>query len=228
MSGIEFVLNVRKEGVGMNRFSGNRGGVLKVLLIIFGLIFLCVVVTGIYAAMKWKSWAADFANIAAQEVVKDSGLPDGQKSEILAEIKQLGEDFKSGKISTEELAHVAQAINESPLIPLAGVQVARQKYIEPSTMSEREKADAILAVQRFARGVHEKKISKDTLNDVMKPVAELRPNGQWRPKDNPTRMEIDQFVANAKARADEAMIPNEPFDLNIAEELRKAIHEGWN
>jgi hypothetical protein len=36
-------------------------------------------------------------------------------------------------------------------------------------------------------------------------------------------MEIDQLVANAKARADAAEIPNEPFDLNIAEELRKAI-----
>jgi hypothetical protein len=39
-------------------------------------------------------------------------------------------------------------------------------------------------------------------------------------------MEIDEFVANAKARADAAMIPNEPYDLNIAEELKKAIHGG--
>ena len=212
----------------MNRFSGSRGGILKVLLIIFGVIFLCIAVIAAYAALHWKQWAADIANVATREVVKESGLPDDQKQVILSEIEQLGNDFKAGKISTEELARMAKAIGESPLIPLAGVQVARQKYIEPSDMSEKEKAAAILAVQRFARGVHEKKISRDTLNDVMKPVADLRPNGQWRPKENPTRMEIDQFIANAKARADEAMIPNEPFDLNIAEELRKAIHEGWN
>ena len=56
----------------------------------------------------------------------------------------------------------------------------------------------------------------------------LRPetNGRWKIKDNPTRMEIDQFIANAKASADAAMIPNEPFDLNIADELKKAIHGG--
>jgi hypothetical protein len=36
-------------------------------------------------------------------------------------------------------------------------------------------------------------------------------------------MELEQFLANAKAKADAANIPNEPFDLNIAEELRKAI-----
>ena len=45
-------------------------------------------------------------------------------------------------------------------------------------------------------------------------------------KENPTRMELDQFIANCKARADAAMIPNEPFDLNIAEELTKVIHGG--
>jgi hypothetical protein len=206
--------------------NGNRGGILKVLLIIFGVIFLCVVVASIYAAMHWKEWAADFANLTAREMVKESGLPDDQKKMILSEIEQVGNDFKSGKISTEQLAMMAKAIQDSPLIPLAGVQVARQKYIEPSTMSDKEKAEAILSIQRFARGVYEKKISRETLTNVVGPVAEVRPGGQWIPKENPTRMEIDQFVANAKAKADEAMIPSEPFDFNIAEELRKAIHQG--
>jgi hypothetical protein len=44
-------------------------------------------------------------------------------------------------------------------------------------------------------------------------------------KEHPTPVEIDQFIANAKARADSVNMPNEPFDLNIAEELRKAIQE---
>jgi len=87
----------------MTRLSGNRGGVLKVLLIIFGVIFLCVVLGGIYAAMHWKSWAADFANVAAQELIKESGLPADQRQQILAEIKQFGDDFKTGKITTEEV-----------------------------------------------------------------------------------------------------------------------------
>jgi hypothetical protein len=32
--------------------------------------------------MKWKSWAADFANVAAQELIKESGfrLTRGNKS----------------------------------------------------------------------------------------------------------------------------------------------------
>jgi len=208
----------------MSRLRDNRGGILKVLLIIFGVILLLLVCSGIYVAFHWRGWAADFANLATQEIIKESGLPDDQRDAILAEVKQFGDDFKAGKINTEELGRVAKAIADSPLIPIAGVQAARYKYIEPSDMSPEEKAAGILSLQRFARGIHEMKISKEIVDDVIKPVAEMKPNGRWSIKENPTRMELDQFIANAKARADEAMIPNEPFDLNIADELRKAIH----
>jgi hypothetical protein len=208
----------------MNRFSGNRGGVLKVLLIIFGVLAVCVIGIGIYVAMHWKTWAADFTSLAVQQVIKDSGLPDDQREAILTEVKQLGDDFKTGKVSTEQLGRITQSISTGPLIPLAGVQAVRQKYIEPSTMTAEEKAAAILTVQRYARGVYEKKISTDDVKDVVTPIADVRDNRNWRLKDNPTRMEIDQFLANAKARADAASIPNEPFDLNIADELHKAIH----
>jgi len=207
----------------MSRLKSNRGGALKIVLIILGALFLLLVVTGIYVATHWKGWTADFANVAAQQVIKESGLPDDQRDAIMSEIKQLGDDFKSGRISTEELGRVAKAIADSPLIPLAGVQAARHKYVEPSDMSPKEKDAAIRSLQRFARGVHEKKIPKDTIDDVIKPVAEIKPNSRWSLKDNPTRMELDQFIANVKARADDAKIPNEPFDLNIADELRKAI-----
>src|SRR5262245_35453683 len=146
----KYVVAVEKEAGGMTRLSGNRGGVVKVLLIIFGVLFLCVVIGGIYIAMHMKEWAADFAKLAAQELIKESGLPEDQRTAILGEIQQLADDYKSGKISTEELTRVAKTIGESPLIPLAGVQVARHKYIDPSDMTEQEKADAILAVQRVA------------------------------------------------------------------------------
>jgi tellurite resistance protein len=210
----------------MKRFSGNRGGILKVLLIIFGVIFVCIVLGAIYVGMHWKQWTADFANVAAQELIKDAGLPDDQRERILADIKQLGDDFKTGKITTEQLTRVVKTVSESPLVPLAGVQVARHQYIEPSDMTEAEKSAAVLTVQRFARGVFEKKIPKEAVDDVVKPIADLRQNGRWRLKEKPTRMELEQFIENCKAKADAAMIPNEPFDVNIAEELSKAIHGG--
>jgi hypothetical protein len=209
----------------MTRPNSQRGGVLRVILIIFGVLVLIVVCTGIYVAMHWKGWAATAANNAAQELVNDSGLPPEQKEVILREIRQFGDDFKSGTVSMTELAQVARAVQDGPIIPLAGVQATRHKYIDPSDMTSKEKAEAILTLQRFARGLYEKSIRNDEVKDVVKPIASLTDNGRWKLKDNPTRMEIDQFVANAKVRADEAKIPNEPFDLNIADEIRKVLHE---
>jgi hypothetical protein len=182
-----------------------------------------VIAIGIYVAMHWKGWAADVANAAAQEIVSDSGLPEDQKQSILADIRQLGDDFKTGKISMEQLGHVAKAITDSPLLPLAGVQAVRTKYIESSNMTAEEKAAAILTMQRYARGVHERKISTDQLERDSAPIAVKKNEHNWQLKENPTPMEINEFLANAKRRADEANIPNEAFDLNIAEELRKAI-----
>jgi hypothetical protein len=211
----------------MSRFSGNRGGILKVLLIIFGVLVLCVIIGAVYVAMHFKEWAADAANAVAQGMISESGLPEDQKTVILTEIKQLGDDYKNGKITTEEVAQVLKSVSESPLIALASVQFARQKYIEPSDMTAKEKAEATLAIQRFARGVYEKKIPKEAIDEVARPIGHVdQANNRWDLKENPTRMEIDEFVANAKARADAAMIPNEPYDLNIAEELKKAIHGG--
>jgi hypothetical protein len=201
----------------------HRGGILRVLLIIFGIIFLILIAGGIYVATHWKDWTASLVNAASREVIKESGLPQDQQNTILAEIDRLADGFKNGQITTEELGRVAKAISESPLIQLAAVQMARHKYIEPSNMTPEEKADATLSIQRFARGVYEKKIDRNEVEDIIKPIIELKERGRWELKENPTRMELDQFIANVKSRADAADIPNEPFDLNIAEELKKAI-----
>jgi hypothetical protein len=205
------------------RNRNERGGVLKIVLIILGVVLAICLVVGIYVATHWKGWVANAANRAAESILRDSGLPDDQRNSITADIRRLGDDFESGRITTQQLGRITQTIANGPLLPLAGVQAARHKYVEPSDMTEKEKADAILNLQRFARGVTEKKISREEVDDVVKPVSDLMPNGRWKLKDKPSRLEIDQFIENVKAKADAAMIPNEPFDLNIADELKKAI-----
>jgi hypothetical protein len=118
------------------------------------------------------------------------------------------------------MQRVFQEIIDSPLLPLAGVQAARQKYIEPSDMNPEDKAAAVRSLQRFARGVYEKKIPKEAIDKLVKPIADLKPDGRWELQAHPARRDLDQFVANAKVKADEVAIPDEPFDLNIAEELK--------
>jgi hypothetical protein len=200
-----------------------RGGVLAGCLIVLAIVIAIVAGIAIYVGLHWKGWAADVMEQATTAIVNESGLPQDQKNQIVADVKKLGTDFKDGKVSLEQMQKVGEAIADSPLIHLAGVQAARLKYIEPSDMTAEEKAAANRSLQRFARGVFENKIPKETIDDVVKPITTLKPDGKWELKEKPTRQELDQFVANAKAKADDAKIPDEAFDLNIATELKKAI-----
>lgn len=206
-----------------SRVPARRGGILAGCLVVAAIVLVLVVIAGIYVGMNWKGWVASGMQQITTKVVTDSGLPQDQKTQIISDITSLTDEFKAGKVSLDQMQKVGQEIAQSPLLPLAGVQAARQQYIEQSDMTAEEKAAAILALQRFARGIHEKKISPDAIDSVVKPITTLKPDGRWELKAKPTRQELDQFIANVKAQADEAKIPEEPFDLNIAKELKKAI-----
>lgn len=202
----------------------SRRGSLKVGCLVVLVILIVAIAAGVwYVRSNWRGWGAQVMQAASEGVVAQSGLPDDQKNQILAQVRSLGDDFKAGKITTDQMQHVMQEIVQSPLLPLAAVQAAKQKYVEPSDMTPDEKAAAIRSLQRYARGVYEQKIPRENIDDVIKPISTLKPDGRWELKSKPSRLELDQFVANAKAKADEAKIPDEPFDLNIADELKKAI-----
>lgn len=197
-----------------------------IILVIFAVILLALGIGGWYVYSNWKGWAAMGMEEATKATLADSGLPQDQRDKILAEVQKFGTDFKEGRITVEQFGKVMEQVVESPLLPLAGVHAARAKYVEPSTMTAEEKAAAVRSLQRFARGITEKKITppQQVIDDVVKPVTTLKPDGRWEMKANPTRQELDQFIANVKAKADEAKIPDEPYDLNIADELTKAIN----
>jgi hypothetical protein len=204
--------------------SARGGGILAGCLIALGVALVLLIIAGIYVAMNWKGWTASAMQAMTQGVVAESGLPQDQRDQIIAEVQKLGDDFKEGKISVQELQSVGKAIVESPLLHLGGVQMAKQKYIEPSTMTAEEKAAANRSLQRFARGVYEKKIPVEAIDEVIKPITTLKADGRWELKEKPRREELDQFVANCRKRAEEAKVPDEAFDLNIAKELKATIH----
>jgi hypothetical protein len=194
-------------------------------LITLGVVFVLLAVFIVWCAMNWRGWVASWTVQGTQAVLAESNLPPEQKQAITAEIEALATDFKEKRVSLEELGRVVEQVSESPLLPLAGVQVAKEQYIDGSPMTSEEKAAAERSLQRFARGIYEKKIkpAEDQITDVIKPVVRLKPGNQWEFKKDPTRQEIDQFIANCKAKADEAAIADEPFQIDFAQEIRAII-----
>jgi hypothetical protein len=90
-------------------------------------------------------------------------------------------------------------------------------------LSDDDKADARLTLQRLARGAFEKKIAEADLQEVMQLLMQRQPDGHDQLKQALTDAELTAFLEKAEQKADDAGVPDEPFDVNIADELEQAI-----
>jgi len=118
---------------------------------------------------------------------------------------------------------VLRNLGESPLFALAMVYGAEKKYVEPSGLSDQEKKDARLALQRAARGVYEKTISQNSIQRAMDRISTAGPNGERQLKERITDDELKAFLKDLKDLADKAEVPEEPFEVDIGEEFKKAV-----
>ena len=186
---------------------------------------LLVVVIGIaiWLAVNWKGWVAGFSKQVAAAVVAKSTLAPADKARILKRIDGLADDFKAGKLSPEQAKRVLEQIAQSPLFPIALVMTADEQYVKPSALTEEEKEAARRTLQRLARRAFEKKIPDAELQDVMHLLMQRQPDGSEHLKQTLTDTELKAFVDKAREKADAAAVPDEPFDVNIADELEKAI-----
>ena len=194
-------------------------GCLTVLLVVVG------ISVGLWVQQNWKGLAADAAKMVAQQAVQEAEMPAADKQRVLDRLNRLADDFKSGKISTEQMVRVFEEVAQSPLFPIAMVMFAEKQYVGPSGLTAEEKQAAKRTLQRLARGSFEKSISSEKLEEVMSLIQIDQGNGQKKMKEKLTDDELKTFLARAQQVADEAAVPDEPFEVNIPDELDKAIDD---
>jgi len=215
-----------------------RGGLLQGCLIVLVILIILGGIGAWYVASNWRGWAADGAKTVVQEVLKEASLPDEQKTAIMTEVNALANDFEAGKVSLQQMTYVFEEIAESPIIPATVIGVMQQEYVAPSELTTEEKADAKLALRRLARGVYEEKIEPERVAHITDPIAaqqgeqaainfeiEGRRYTLARPEDVSTD-ELKDFLSRARAAADEAGIPPDPDEIDVAREVREAIGRG--
>jgi hypothetical protein len=200
-----------------------RGSTAKGCLIAAGVAVVLAVAVVVTVMLVWKKVAGAAMSAVAVQVVNDSSLPTEQKTAITTRIEGVVQDWKDGKVTGDQLGRVVKEIAEGPVLPLAMVGLAERMYVEPSALSVEEKAGASRSLQRFARGVFEKKIPKSAAEQVLDSVSVRGPGNGRQLKQTLTPEELAAFLALVKGHADQAQIPDEAFEIDYAAEVNTAI-----
>jgi hypothetical protein len=174
-----------------------------------------------------REWAADGAYTGLAAAVKETSLDAEQERSILADLARLRDGFKRGDVSLRELQAFVVSLKDGPFFPMASVVAAERLWIEPSALSDDEKIEASIHLQRVARGMHEGSISVEEARTVLEPLDEDPSPDSVRIDDEATDEEVRALVAAAKELADREGIPVEPFEVDLAGEVREAVDSAF-
>ncbi len=194
--------------------------------LIVGLVSVVVCAGGSwYAWVKFRPMVADRAREAIVAGIESSELSDDDKQEVVAQVDRVVDDFKSGQIGTQEVVRILEELAESPLLGLAVVYAVDAKYITPSGLSDEEKDEGRLTLQRVARGVFEEKIDPNDLEEALDYISSKSSDGGRQLKDTVSDPVLRDFLAECKRHADDADIPREPYVVDIGLEFQRAVDQ---
>ena len=206
--------------------AGRRGGWQTGCLIALAVVAILVVAAVVTAFLTWKRFLALGINTATEKIVATSGLPQDQKDRILTKVHGLTDDFKSGKITSQQFMDLAQSVSTSPLLPLGIALAADKQYISRSGLTDAEKELGRVSVRRFARGMVDGTLHEDDMHVPMAYISTMKGPNQYELKKTVPDEDLRKFIKELQKRADKAGVTQDAPDINVADEVEKLIDKG--
>jgi hypothetical protein len=191
----------------------SSGGCGKIAGIGCLVVLLLAVIGGVVAYTQARSWFAEGMRLMSDEVLlKNLELTPEQSERVRSEIEGFIDDFENEEVSWVQFYAVTENIVQGPL----SCKIFDEGVVQQSSLPDEEKVAGSRIMQRLARGLKESLLA----TEVLARLSEHQPSG---PNGQHTDEEVRSLLAEFKAAADEASIPDEPFVLDIAEEIEAAI-----
>ncbi len=203
--------------------SGRRGiSLLRIFMII--LLMMTVVCAGLvtFVVVNFKRWTAAMIRGPLVTMIASSDLPADQRDELSGIFTRLTDDFEGGRISYTQLGMVASRLMEGPLPDLIAVEAVRSRYVATAPPAE-ESASALRAFARLQRGICEQTVPEAELREVMSLVSANDGSGSRTVMENLTRTQLTAFVAAARASADRCGVPDEDYQPDYADQVRRVV-----
>ncbi|MCI0359271.1 MAG: hypothetical protein L0211_12400 [Planctomycetaceae bacterium] len=215
-------------GCGLGLLIGCLGTLVVFVLLCAGTVW--------YVQRNAGKWMASVVREMIVSAVNASEIPAGEKTEVIAQIDRVVAAYKEGKVKPEDLEPMMMKLEKSPAFLLMEAWGLEKAYVEPSGLPADEKEQGRRTIDRALRGLCEQKITQQEfmgvvpqrnvdvdvdLNDNGKAVFKQGKNAQNQLTDE----EVRKMLADLKKLADDAGIPDEPFEIDIGDEVKKLVDE---
>jgi hypothetical protein len=200
-----------------------------------------------YVQQNFDKWIVGLVREGIVAVIEGSEIPAGEKTEVVAQVDRVVDAYKARQINQQDMERLMEQLQESPVFMLMSLWGMEKHYLDPSGLADEEKAAGRRAFERALRAVYEKKIEASDLQDALPDqfdedgamnadnadapdggdAADAVPTGELemsQPKPV-TDEDVRKMIADVKKLADDAGIPDEPFTIDIGDEVKKVVDE---
>ena len=201
----------------------------SLLLIGLGFVFLggVLCVAGVwYVASNIDTWVVGLGREAIVAGINESDLPKEEKAEIITQVDRVVVAYKEGKLTQADLERVLTDLEDAPALKALTLYGIENEFLEGSNLNEKELALGRTTFNRVLRGVYEGKISDEAFWNALpdEDSAAVR-LASTNANDDNFDEELRLALAKLKVLADNARIPDEHFQLDIGDEVKKLVDQ---
>jgi hypothetical protein len=200
---------------------------MSLLLVGAGIAVLCGVlfVVGVwYVASNLDKWVVSLGREAIVAAIEESELPQEEKAEVVTQVDRLVAAYKERKIDQADLERVFTELEDAPALKALALYGIENEFLEGANLPPAELEQARRTFQRALRGVYEGKIREDVFYDAL--PDDFDDHVRLASTDEPAGAEDEDLrlmLAKLKVIVDNARIPDEPFQLDIGDEVKKLV-----
>ena len=187
---------------------------------------LCVV--GVwYVASNIDKWVVGLGREAIVAAINDSELPQEEKTEVITQVDRLVTAYKEKRIDQSDLERVMTELQDAPALKALALYGIEDEFLKDIDLTPAELQQARRTFERALRGVYEGKINDEVFYAALPGYEEDEPIrlAANNPAEQPTNEgdDVRELLIKLKVMADNAGIPDEPFQLDIGDEVKKLV-----
>ncbi len=215
---------------------------LGLLLVGLGFLFFggIVVVGGVcYVASNLDRWLVGLGREAIVAMINESEIPAEEKTEVITQVDRVVTAYKERKINQADLEKALTELGDAPVMKVLSLYGLDDLFLTGNGLTEDEVAAGRRSFERTLRGVYDGKLTEEELYVVLPLDADDRfDTTQNTASENAgenitlvtnskpqtaTDDDIRESLVKLKLLADNAGIPDEPFHLDIGDEVKKIV-----